>query len=239
MKSLNTQSESLDCPKFFKDCVNFFNQNSIKAYYPKHPTIPESIVDETIDFRELFEHFNTEEFNELFWCVPLKIQKVMAMCHIFFMSNFVWNSKIYLSTPNIRTQIMPLVLGFLGFKESDYTELFGRPVCSSQTLKTPKFEYTGKYTNIWYKPHAIQIEENIQTPNGITAFANNKNCSIVALDEPWEYFRYLYFRPKSRFLINDFVWLIDYNSPVEKLYGAKIPFKINESKLGSFKNAFG
>ena len=232
-------------PNIYQKIKSFLIKNNILAYKPKTQE-PSNEGDELVDYDELFENFDYTEFQKVFNPNHPKFYNIMAMCFIFFMSNYVWENKIYLSKPNILLPIMDDILVFLNLTRRDYISLFGNPVNESKSLKLlENTEYTGKLQTHRFKPYAIQIEKyfsDFRISNSGAFFYNfeGREYEILSLDEPFEYFKSLYFRPPSRILINEFLVLRDCNSEIEKEYEKLRPngVTINETALDKLKVAY-
>ena len=229
----------------YRKAKKFLIAHNILAYKPK--TLAPSIEgDEVVDYDELFENFDLQEFQKVFNKNHIKFYNTMAICFIFFMSNYVWDHKIYLSKPNILLPIMDDILVFLNLTRRDYISLFGEPIREGKTLKLQETsEYTGTLQSHRFKPYAIQIEKYFKgfRISGSGAFfhnLDNKEYEILSLDEPLEYFKSLYFRPSSRIQVNEFLLLRDCNSEIEREYEKLRPngVTINASALDKLKIAY-
>ena len=231
--------------EFYKQAKAYLLKNNIKAYKPK-TLEPSNEGDEVVDYDELFEHFDSREFQSVFNKNHLKFHNTMAMCFIFFMSNYVWDKKIYLSKPDITIPIMNDILVFLNLHKKDYIELFGNPVLESSKLTSYIDKpYRGSYQGHKFKPYAIQIEkyfDELRISESETFYytVDGIDYEIMCLDEPYEYFKSLYFRPKSRILINDFLLLRNCDSKIEMDYEMNPPkvVTINEKLLDKLSVAY-
>lgn len=162
----------------YKEFKNQLLKRSIKAYRPK-TTEPSCEGDEVVDYDELFENFDSVEFEKVFNSNHTRFYNTMKMCFIFFMSNYVWENKIYLSKPNILLPIMDDVLVILNLTRKDYINLYGNTVNEANCLKLEEYSYTGNLQSQRFKPYAIQIEKyfkNFRTSSSGVFFTviNNK-----------------------------------------------------------------
>lgn len=207
---------NFDIDAIYRDLKTWFLKNNIRAHLPK-TNEPTTEGDEVVDFDELFENFNRKEFEECFKKQNPIFYRTMVCCFVFFMSNYAWNKKIYLSTPNIRYSFMGNLANYLKLPQNHNIFYETKPIdeCLQFTPETNK--YTGKYADIFYKPFAIQIEEcfneeNIVKRPGIrgTNFSyllGGVEYEIVCLDEPIVYLENTSIRFRTGLSLNEFIYL--------------------------------
>lgn len=207
--------------------------------------------DKIIDFDILFENFNQKEFNETFAPKYKELYDCFLINFIFFVSDYVWNNKIYISKNKVQCGPLPQDDNPLPLicKELNLTpQYFGKISKIAKLIPNIEYQFSKNEKSVddcFFTPVYVDIIAYMKTPlykgtrESFYTMVSGQKYEILPIDELFMYFMVQNTNIETRIKITDRVYLRKINpkeKEFDKLCSGLFHLNFKGIKSNSLKN---
>lgn len=226
--------------KTYERIKNILIKNNYKAFKE----------DEIIDFDILFENFNQKEFQETFSPKYKELYDCFLTNFIFFVSDYVWNNKIYIAKNKVSCgplpqddNPLPLLCNELGLTPSYFSSLL-KIAKLIPNIDVPFEKNSSSADDCFFTPVYVDIIAYMKTPlyrgsreSFYTMYLGNR-YDIFPIDELFIYFMVQNYKVDTRIKITERVYLRKINEKekeFDKICSGFFHLNFNKIKSNSLK----